>query len=225
MEYVAAHSLVSRPWPVSRPRHQTGGLWQWKKRSSTLSKLAQITRSLFETVDRALSEWSITKVILASTRGDTARYAMDHYKGQGVRLIVVPHQYGFGPGQRFPLELVKRAEQEGHVIHWSTMLFHQEKAWGEGPAQAVANFLRLFCQGVKVCVEILFMAGNAGLVAEGEQVIVAGTGRGADTALVMTCGTTTNLKGAHISRNLVQASVGRRVQRDVAVMINPHGDA
>lgn len=161
------------------------------------------TEACFDTVDRALSELGIKKVILASTRGDTARYAMDRYRGQGVRLIIVPHQYGFGPGQRFPLELVDPAQQEGHVVHFGTMLFHQEKTWGEGPAQAVANFLRLFCQGVKVCVEILFMAGNAGLVAEGEQVVVvAGTGRGADTALVMTGGTTTNLKGAHISRIL-----------------------
>jgi len=164
---------------------------------------AENTEACFETVDRAIGELGITKVVLASTRGDTARYAMDHYRGQGVRLIVVPHQYGFGPGQRFPPELVERAEQEGHAVHFSTMLFHQEKTWGEGPAQAVANFLRLFSQGVKVCVEILFMAGNAGLVEEGEQVVVvAGTGRGADTALVMAGGTTTNLKGAHISRIL-----------------------
>jgi hypothetical protein len=164
---------------------------------------AENTEVCFETVDRALSELGVTTVVLASTRGDTARYAMDHYKGQDVRLIVVPHQYGFGPGQRFPPELVERAEQEGHTVYFGTMLFHQEKTWGEGPAQAVANFLRLFCQGVKVCVEILLMAGNAGLVQEGEQVIVvAGTGRGADTALVMTGGTTTNLRDAHVSRIL-----------------------
>jgi hypothetical protein len=164
---------------------------------------AENTEATFKAVDDALAELGIKKVILASTRGDTARYAMDKYAGQGVRLIIVPHQYGFGPGQRFPPELVVRAQQEGHIVYFGTMLFHQEKTWGEGPAQPVANFLRLFCQGVKVCVEILFMAGNAGLIAEGEQVVVvAGTGRGADTALVMAGGTTANLKGAHISRIL-----------------------
>lgn len=161
------------------------------------------TPAVFEVVDRALSELDIHKVILASTRGDTARLAMDKYKGRGVRLIVVPHQYGFGPGQRFPQELVERARQEGHEVYFGTMLFHQEKIFGEGPAQWVANFLRVFCQGVKVCVEILLMSGNAGLVAEGEQVIVvAGTGRGADTALVMTGATSGNLKAMHISRIL-----------------------
>ena len=161
------------------------------------------TVAVFEIVDRALSELDIHKVVLASTRGDTARLAMDRYKGHGVRLIIVPHQYGFGPGQRFPQELVERAHQEGHEVYFGTMLFHQEKIFGEGPAQWVANFLRAFCQGVKVCVEILLMAGNAGLVAEGEQVVVvAGTGHGADTALVMTGATSGNLKAVHISRIL-----------------------
>jgi hypothetical protein len=120
-----------------------------------------------------------------------------------VHLIVVPHQYGFGSGQRFPPDLVARARQEGHEVYFGTMLFHQEKIFGPGPAQWVANFLRAFCQGVKVCVEILLMAGNAGLVAEGEEVIVvAGTGRGADTALVMSGATSGNLKAMHISRIL-----------------------
>jgi uncharacterized protein len=161
------------------------------------------TTAVFDVVDRALSALDIHKVVLASTRGDTARYAMDRVKGQDVRLIVVPHQYGFGQGQRFPQELVERAQQEGHAVYFGTMLFHQEKIFGQGPALWVANFLRAFCQGVKVCVEILLMAGNAGLVAEGEQVIVvAGTGRGADTALVMTGATSGNLKAMHVSRIL-----------------------
>jgi hypothetical protein len=161
------------------------------------------TATTFEAVDRALSEMGIRKVVLASTRGDTARFAMDRYAGQDVRLIVVPHQYGFGPGQRFPQDLVERAEQEGHAVYFGTMLFHQEKLFGIGPAQWVADFLRAFCQGVKVCVEILLMAGNGGLVDQGEQVVVvSGTGRGADTALVMTGATSTDLKGMHISKIL-----------------------
>jgi len=143
------------------------------------------TPAVFDAVDRALSELGIAKIVLASTRGDTARYAMDRYRGRDVRLVIVPHQYGFGPGQRFPPELVARAQEEGHTVYFGTMLFHQEKLFGVGTPKWVADFLRAFCQGVKVCVEILLMAGNAGLVEPGEQVVViAGTGRGADTALV-----------------------------------------
>ena len=161
------------------------------------------TAATFDVVDRALSELDIHKIVLASTRGDTARHAMDHYEGQDVRLIVVPHQHGFGPGQRFPQELIERAQEEGHAVYFGTMLFHQERLFGEGSAQWVANFLRAFCQGVKVCVEILLMAGNAGLVEQGEEVIVvSGTGRGADTAQVMTGATSTDLKSMHVSRIL-----------------------
>jgi hypothetical protein len=161
------------------------------------------TPATFDAVDRAAAELDINKIVLASTRGDTARYAMERYAGQDMRLVIVPHQYGFGAEQRFPKDLAARARDEGHCVYFGTMLFHQEKLFGEGPAQWVAQFLRAFCQGVKVCVEILLMAGNAGLVAEGEEVIVvAGTGRGADTALVMTGATSRNLKAMRISRVL-----------------------
>ena len=161
------------------------------------------TETLFDVVDQAVNELGIQKVVLASTRGYTAQVAMDRFEGQNVRLIIVPHQYGFGPGQRFPKELVEQAQQQGHEVHFGTMLFHQEKMFGVGPAQWVADFLRVFSQGVKVCVEILLMAGNAGLVEQGEQVVVvSGTGSGADTALVMTGATSTNLKAMHISRIL-----------------------
>ena len=49
------------------------------------------TSAVFDVVDRALGALETHKVIRASTRGDTARFAMDLYKGQDVRLIVVPH--------------------------------------------------------------------------------------------------------------------------------------
>lgn len=161
------------------------------------------TEALFDVVDGALKELGIRKIVLASTRGYTAQVAMDHYKDQEVQLIIVPHQFGFGPGQRFPKELVKQAQQQGHEVYFGTMLFHQEKMFGVGPAQWVADFLRAFSQGVKVCIEILLMTGNAGLVEIGEEVVViAGTGNGADTALVMTGATSTTLKTMHVSRIL-----------------------
>jgi len=162
------------------------------------------TPAVFDVVDKALAETGVKKIVLASTTGSTARYAMDRYKGSGIRLIIVPHQYGFAAsGQRFPQELVERARSEGHEVHFGTMLFHTDKLFGQGVPQWVADFLRMFCQGVKVCVEILFMAGNAGLVTAGEQVIViAGSGRGADTALLMTGATSMDPKQAHISQIL-----------------------
>ena len=55
-----------------------------------------------------------------------------------------------------------------------------------GPLETIANTLRLFGEGTKVCVEIALMAVDAGLItADKDIVAVAGSGRGADTALLM----------------------------------------
>lgn len=50
----------------------------------------------------------------------------------------------------------------------------------------IAQALRRFGEGAKVCCEIVMMAADAGLVPEDEEVIaVAGTGYGADTVMVL----------------------------------------
>jgi uncharacterized protein len=50
----------------------------------------------------------------------------------------------------------------------------------------VAQALRRFGEGAKVCCEIVMMAVDAGLVPEGEEVFsVAGTARRADTVLLI----------------------------------------
>lgn len=83
------------------------------------------------------------------------------------------------------------------------MLFHTERLFGPGVPQWVAEFLRIFSQGVKVWVEIVLMAGNGGLVEAGEPVIVvAGSHRGADTALVMSGATSMDLKRLHVAQIL-----------------------
>ena len=50
----------------------------------------------------------------------------------------------------------------------------------------VANTLRIFGQGTKVACEITLMATDSGLVGTDEDIIaIAGTGKGADTAVVL----------------------------------------
>jgi len=140
----------------------------------------------------------IKKVVLASTLGDTARLAAQLWKNEGIKLIVVPHQYGFS-GMVFDPDLKKELEKQGHVVHYGTMLFHTDKFYGVDTPTIMANLLRTFCQGMKVCVEIILMAADAGHVEIGEKVvIVAGSGRGADTAVVAAASTSTHLFDLHI---------------------------
>ena len=44
----------------------------------------------------------INKIVLASTRGDTARLAAERFAGSGIKMVVVPHQYGFGEDTTVP---------------------------------------------------------------------------------------------------------------------------
>ena len=142
----------------------------------------------------------ISKIVLASTRGDTARLAAERFAGTGIKMVVVPHQYGFIGKQRFPVALVSELEQKGHRVHFGTMLFHTDGFYGMTAPSVMATLLRTFCQGMKVCIEIILMAVDGGCVAAGEKVIaVTGTGRGADTAVVAIAAPSTKLSELHIT--------------------------
>jgi hypothetical protein len=53
--------------------------------------------------------------------------------------------------------------------------------------EIIANTLRIFGEGTKVAVEIAIMAADSGLISIQENIIaIGGSGRGADTALVLT---------------------------------------
>ena len=80
------------------------------------------------------------------------------------------------------------------------MLFHTDEFYGSNNATTMANLLRCFCQGMKVCFEIVLMTTDAGLVTSGEEVIaIAGTGRGSDTALVMQAASTQHLRRLRVN--------------------------
>ena len=157
-----------------------------------------------ETLDLALARAQargIRKVVLASTRGETALLAAKLFAGTDIRMVVVPHQYGFlRDGQRFPEKLIPELEQQGHRVYFGTMLFHTDDLYGSRIPSMLAMVLRTFCQGMKVVHEILLMATNGGCVAAGEKVIViTGTGRGADTAVVAIAAPSTRLYDLHIT--------------------------
>ena len=142
----------------------------------------------------------IHKIVLASTRGNTARLAAERLAGTGVKMVVVPHHYGFKEVQRFPRELVSELEQQGHSVHFGTMLFHTNDFYGTMVPKIMGALLKTFCQGMKVCFEIIFMAVDGGHVARGEVVIaVTGTGQGSDTAVVALAASSTSLSELHIT--------------------------
>lgn len=151
------------------------------------------------TLERARAR-GIEKVVLASTRGGTAREAAEAVQGTGIRLVVVPWQFGFkGKDQPFPQELAAELRSQGHEVHFGTMLFHTVDLYGGGTPQALANILRTFGQGMKVCLEIILMACDGGAVGIGEKAaVIAGTASGADTAVVATAGPSSKVSALKI---------------------------
>jgi uncharacterized protein len=154
------------------------------------------TEATFKLVQERLNSLEIKKIVLASTTGATAEKAMDFFKNSGIKLIVVPHQFDFHREKNaFPPELIKALRDGGHDVHFGTMLFHTDDFYGSNNATTMANLLRCFSQGAKVCFEIVLMATDAGLVTSGEKVIaIAGTAWGSDTALVMRAASTQHLR-------------------------------
>lgn len=154
------------------------------------------TDNTFQLVQERLGNSGIKKLVIASTTGATARKAAEFFRDSGVKLIVVPHQFDFRRKVNpFPPELVTSLRESGHEVHFGTMLFHTNSLYESNAPILMANLLRCFSQGVKVCFEIILMVTDAGLVATGEKVIVvAGTARGSDTALVVQAASSQHLK-------------------------------
>jgi len=162
------------------------------------------TEVVFKLVEERINALGIEKIILASTTGTTARKAMDFFKDKGVKLIIVPHQHDFLKREnRFPEELVATLRDAGHAVHFGTMLFHTEQLYGSTVPTVMANLLRCFSQGVKVCFEITLSVTDAGYLKIGEKVIaIAGSAKGSDTVLVMQAASSHRLKSLRVNEIL-----------------------
>ncbi len=132
------------------------------------------------------------KVVVASNSGDTALKAMDIIAG--AEVVTVSHVTGFREPnmQQFDETNRHNIESRGGKIITAAHAFSgisiatRNKYDMPGTGVIIADTLRLFGEGTKVCCEITLMAADAGLVRTDEDIVaIGGTGRGADTALVL----------------------------------------
>ncbi len=152
----------------------------------------QNTETLLRVVKEYAMEMGVKHFVVASTTGETGVQASELL--EGANLVVVTHSTGFAkPGvQELKEENRKRILANGAKVLTAThALSGCERAIRKAfdtiePLEIIANALRLFGEGTKVCVEILLMAADAGLIPVDEDVIaVAGSGGGVDTALLV----------------------------------------
>lgn len=155
-----------------------------------------------EAVAARAGHLGIRDIVVASNQGEAARAilaALGRDKATSDKVaefnvVVVSHHAGFrepGGDEMGPTVRSELAAAGARVLT-TTHLFAgvergvMRKFQGLYPAGIIANTLRLFGQGTKVAVEVAVMALDAGLIPFGRDIIaVGGTGRGADTALVI----------------------------------------
>ncbi len=175
----------------------------------------------------AAKERNIDTVLISSTTGWTALEALKIFEDSGLRLIFVTHQTGYRePGvQLMPTEVREKLEDAGAVVHTGTDVLTESVDVGmsrQRPAKMapqegrlpwivppvstiVAHTLRLFSQGVKVCVEIAMMAADSGLISLDKPIItVAGSHAGSDTAMIITPASSNRIRDTKIHEILAK---------------------
>ena len=140
-----------------------------------------------------------TDIVLSTTTGASAFTAAElaaetDYKG---RIIAITHAWGTkNPGENNLSDENRGKLTEAGVILVTAAhtLSGVERAisgkfGGVYPVEIMAHTLRMFSQGMKVCVEIGAMALDAGAIREPRAVVtLGGSGRGLDTVCVLTPG-------------------------------------
>ncbi|MFC1900812.1 pyruvate kinase alpha/beta domain-containing protein [Chloroflexota bacterium] len=150
------------------------------------------TDEVLKIAKQRAQELGIKTVVVATTEGGTAAKAVDVF--EGMKIVVVSHLTGMREPnvQELTDDNRKKIENGGATILTTTHAFTgiggamRKKFNMHLLGDVIASTLRMFGQGMKVVCEITIMAADAGLITIGEDIIcVAGSGRGADTAVVI----------------------------------------
>ena len=151
------------------------------------------TEATLQIARERASTLGITQVVVASSHGSTARQAQLVFGPLGIRVVAVSICHGW-ESVGWTMENETRAELRdlGVIVHTGIQALGDgvgsaftEKYGGRAPEEIVRDTLYRFSQGMKVAVECVLMAADAGLLDMTQEVIaIAGSSFGADTAIV-----------------------------------------
>ena len=152
------------------------------------------TEALLGHAAKRSRELGLKRVLIATCSGETAEKALHHFDTALFEIIAVTHVTGFEKPNVQEMSEEARARLEAKGVKVLTAA-HAFGGVGRGVRNKLKTFqvdeimafaLRTLGQGVKVGVEIACMAADRGWVRTDEDVLtIAGTGRGADTAMVV----------------------------------------
>lgn len=141
---------------------------------------------------KAAVEKNIKYIAVASSGGDTAKLLKNT---NNINIICVTHANGYPEPGKSEMSQEVRSELADlgiKVLTTTHVLSGAERGMSKSfggvyPVEIIAHTLRMLGQGTKVCVEISTMALDSGLIPYGEPIIaIGGSGKGADTAVILT---------------------------------------
>ncbi|MGC9523623.1 MAG: pyruvate kinase alpha/beta domain-containing protein [Anaerolineae bacterium] len=151
------------------------------------------TEATLNIVKERAQTLGIKQVVVASSHGSTARQAHGLLAPLGIQVIAVTLCHSW-ESEGWPMTPEEKAEliELGVQVHTGIHALgddvgsaFSDKHGGRTTPEIVRDTLYRFCQGMKVAVECLLMAADAGYLEMDQEVIaVAGTSSGADTAIV-----------------------------------------
>jgi hypothetical protein len=175
------------------------------------------TEALLEFAGARFKEEGLDKVVIASSTGRTAETALNYFDPADCRVVMVSYVYGFdGPDtQRLEDAQRRKLEERGVSIVTAAHAFGgvgrgvRNKLGAYQVDEIMAYTLRMFGQGVKVGVEISLMAADRGLVRTDEfHMAIAGSGKGADTAMIVQPAASANCLDAKIKEIVAKPRFG-----------------
>ena len=154
------------------------------------------TEETIEICKERARELGIRDVVVATNHGSTGLKVADYLMGKDSDFNVVAvsiseafMEEGWVMTEDERQRLIDRGVKVLTGIHGlgdDINSAFTEKHGGRSMGEIVAQTLYRFCQGMKVCVEIVLMAADAGLIPMDKEILaIAGTGKGADTAIIV----------------------------------------
>ena len=152
------------------------------------------TKKTLEIALAGCNAWEINQIVVASSRGNTA-LMLKEAADPALDIIAVTYSAGsrYVEDVKAFNENADRLVESGikivrgiHAMSGTERAFETKYKSPFIPLNIVADTLRMFCHGVKVCVEIAIMAAEHGYISPDEAVVaIAGSHHGADTAVVL----------------------------------------
>ena len=148
------------------------------------------TEQTIEAAKKGALSLDLKFVVVASASGVTGINTAEAFKGTGVKVVVVTEYAGMA--EFMEENRMKLKELNAEVITSTHSFLTPAESISKlysgycSENTIIKSVLRRFSQGVKVAAEIMMMATDVGAIPPGEDVVsIAGTGSGADTAIVV----------------------------------------